>query len=197
MKSSDPFGIIILAAGASTRLGRPKQLLSYKDKTLVEHVTQAALGSEASEVVIVVGFEAEAMRNKLNGLVVSIVENPEWKSGMASSIRCGLLSLRSDIKCVVIALCDQPHVTPELFRKLAVRHFETGAEIVASSYDGILGAPCAFGEPMYPSLLALAGDAGARELIRKSPTPVECVASEGGRVDVDTIEDVQALQQST
>jgi molybdenum cofactor cytidylyltransferase len=187
------FAVLILAAGASTRLGRPKQLLPYLGTTLVEHAARTAIASGADDVVIVLGAKADAVREKLVGLPIRIAFNSEWGEGMGASIRCGIQALSQDIDCVVIALCDQPHITPDLLRDLAHRQLHTGSPIVASSYDGVIGAPCAFGREMFADLMSLKGDAGARELIRNSPSPIETVAFTGGIVDVDTIDDYKKL----
>jgi len=139
------FGVIVLAAGASANRQRPKQLLPYLGKTLIEHAARTALASGAREVVVVVGSDAQAVREKLKHLPVRVVFNREWSEGIASSIRCGLVALGTNVDCAVLALCDQPRITPGLLRDLAQRQIETGSSIVASSYDGVLGAPSAFG----------------------------------------------------
>ena len=190
---SHKFGVVILAAGASSRLGRPKQLLPYLGKTLVEHAARTAIASGAEEVVVVVGADATLVKEKLKGLKVRIVRNSDWAEGMGSSVRHGVAALSPEIECAVLALCDQPRITPDLLRDLAIRHFETGAPIVASSYDGVIGAPSAFGQIHFKALMSLVGDAGAREIIRQSPTPVETVSFSGGNVDVDTPQDFQKL----
>ena len=182
---SQSFAIVILAAGASTQRGRPKQLLPYLGKTLVEHAARTAIASGADEIIVVVGSEAASIRKLLIGLPIRIVRNREWTEGISSSIRCGIGAVRRDIKCAVIALCDQPRITPELLRSLASRHFATGCPIVASSYDGVVGAPCAFGVDLFPTLNGLRGAAGAREVIRHSLESVETLEFSEGNVDVD------------
>src|SRR4051812_45945036 len=111
-RPSQNFGVVVLAAGGSARLGRPKQLLPYLGQTLVEHAVRTAIASGAAQVVVVVGADAEAVRKTLSGLRLRIVENPEWQSGMASSIRCGISALDPGLSSAVIALADQPRITP-------------------------------------------------------------------------------------
>lgn len=199
LRSNEPaamphrFGVVVLAAGASARLGRPKQLLPYLGKTLIEHAVRTAIASGAAEVVVVVGAEADAVRARLHGLPVRVVRNGAWVEGMGGSIRRGVAALGETIDCAVVALCDQPKITPRLLRDLATKALASGSPIVASSYDGVLGAPCAFLREMFPSLLALEGDIGARQLIRSSGLEVETVELDGGNVDVDTAEDVRRL----
>jgi len=193
MNSDTSFAVVILAAGRSSRLGSPKQLLTFEGETLVERAARRALESGATEVVVVTGAEADEVSGKLAGLPVRCVFNPLWQEGMGGSIGCGVEAIGADVECVVIALCDQPKITGEHLSRLARRHFESGAPVVASSYDGVVGAPCAFGKSMFAVLGSLAGDIGARELIRRSPNPAEAIAFEGGRLDVDTRDEYDAL----
>ena len=180
----EKFGVIILAAGASGYRQKPKQLLPYLGRTLVEHAARTALASGASEVIVVVGADATAIREELRNLPVCVVSNRDWKEGIASSIRCGIQSLGTSVECSVIALCDQPKMTPGLIRELAQRQMETGVSIVASAYDGVVGAPSAFGKQVFPELLALEGERGARDLIRQSLDSLETIEFDGGNVAV-------------
>jgi len=182
------FGVIVLAAGASADRQRPKQLLPYLGKTLIEHAAVTALASGAREVIVVVGSDAPALREKLKNLPVRVVFNRDWDEGMSSSIRCGIAALSPEIGCAVIALCDQPRMTPGLLRDLAQRQFESGAAIVASSYDGVVGAPSAFGIEAFPELMALQGVSGARDVIRRSPVPIETIEFSGGNIDIEAPE---------
>jgi molybdenum cofactor cytidylyltransferase len=186
------FGVVILAAGASAHVKRPKQLLPFLGRTLVEHAARTALASGAAEVIVVIGFESDAIRQKLKGLPVRIVLNRQWKEGLASSIRAGIGVVSQKTERVVIALADQPRITPDLLRDLASRQKQTGIPVVASSYDGVIGAPTAFGAEMFPSLLALQGNRGARELIRCATVPVETIEFSGGNVELADQSDLRA-----
>ena len=187
------FGVVVLAAGGSTRLGRSKQLLPYLGRTLVEHAARTALASGAAEVVVVVGAEASAVREALRGLRVRIVAYPDWALGMGGSIAAGVAALSSDVEAAVVALGDQPRIAPGHLRTLAERIVETGKPIVASSYDGVLGAPCAFARSEFERLRALSGDLGARRLVRSAGGDVESVEFAGANVDIDTPDDYAAL----
>lgn len=189
------FAVVVLAAGGSARLGRPKQLLPYRGRTLVEHAVRTALASGAHEVVVVLGAETEAVREKLRELKVRFVHNREWAEGMGGSIRAGIASLSGEIDSVVVALADQPRITPDHLRALAEKVGNDEFSIAASSYDGVLGAPCAFARSQFSRLLSLSGDAGARALIR-GQSGVATIAFDGANVDVDTPEAYRDLLSS-
>jgi molybdenum cofactor cytidylyltransferase len=178
--------VIVLAAGASVRLGQPKQLLPYQGKTLLRHATEMALS--VGQVTVVLGAHAEQIAPTLDGLPVTIVLANDWQEGMAASLRAGITAA-SDCDATLVMLCDQPLVTTELLEAL-LQEWEPGS-IVASDYGEALGPPCVFDRTYFPELLALTGDLGARKLLKKYPC--RTVAFLGGRADVDTLTDWQAL----
>lgn len=136
-------------------------------------------------MVVVVGANAPTIRNRLKGLRVRVVNNSQWTEGIASSIRVGIASLSPETECAVIALGDQPRITPNLLRDLAHKQAIGSPPIVASAYDGVVGAPCAFSKELFPKLLALKGKSGARELIRKSSIPVDTIDFDAGNVEIE------------
>ena len=186
-----PFAVVLLAAGGSRRMGRSKALLPYLGRTLVEHAARTALASGAAEVIVVLGCEAEAVRAKLRGIPVRIVVNRAWEEGMASSIRAGIAALSPEAQRAVIALGDQPRITPGHLRALAEELAR--APVVASTYDGVLGAPCAFARAEFGRLSMLAGDGGARHLVRSGEEPVATIEFAAANTDVDTPEAYAAL----
>lgn len=187
------FGVIVLAAGGSSRLGRPKQLLPFRGKALVRHAAETAINTGAAKVLIVVGKEAEEISGQLEGLAAQIVVNPEWQTGIASSIKAGISALEPHIDAVVITTCDQPHVTSVHLRALASAVLAENKQIVASKYEGILGIPCAFSGEQFPNLLSLSGDEGAKTLIRGHRDDIAQIPFEPGALDVDTAEDYRRI----
>jgi molybdenum cofactor cytidylyltransferase len=165
-------------------MGVAKQLLPYRGGTLVEHAARTAIGSGATEIVVVVGSRAEAVRRSLQGLELKIVENPDWQNGMGTSIACGVSALGESIEAAVIALADQPRITSGHLRTLAAQ----AQPVAASLYDGVLGAPCGFARSEFPRLRGLTGDQGARHLLRNGEIPAEAVLFEPGLLDLDTPE---------
>ncbi|MFI5386050.1 MAG: NTP transferase domain-containing protein [Fimbriimonadales bacterium] len=192
--STDGFAVIVLAAGMSPGKGRPKQLVPYLGRTLVEHAARTALASGACEVVVVAGDHHDEIRRRLQKLPVRVVHNRDWAEGMASSIRAGLSRLRSQPRAAILSLCDQPRITSAHLRTLGERVLAAdGPAIVASSYDGISGAPCAFTRSMFPRLLELRGAFGARHLIRKAGAQVEAVGFAEANDEVEVPDGFQPI----
>jgi len=189
-------GAIVLAAGGSSRLGTPKQLVTFRGETLVRQAAKAALESVCDRVVVVVGSHAAEMRRELNDLPVSVVENKDWQSGISSSIRAGIEGIvSSDLEGVVIMLCDQPFVTASVLNELISTHRETGHAIVASTYSTTRGVPAFFAPELFNELASLAKDEGARRIIASHPEQVAIVEFPHGAIDIDTPQDHARLQQ--
>lgn len=190
------FGIILLAAGSSKRLGQPKQLLPYQGQTLLGHALQAALASQVSTVIVVVGAQAMAIKNEWAQTNATMVVNEAWQEGMASSIRLGihtLTQLNPTVDGVIIMVCDQPFVTPALLDTLLATHGSSGSPIVACGYAGTVGTPVYFQKRFFPDLLALSGDVGAKKIIRQNIHQTAVVPFPLGAADIDTEEDYQRL----
>jgi molybdenum cofactor cytidylyltransferase len=199
---------IILAAGSSSRLGRPKQLLSVGGAPLIRHTVRRALQSSLDEVLVVVGFEGEAVRRALGDLPVRIVENPEAASGQSTSVVAGIEALQElatptrlgiAIEAVVFLLGDQPGVEPKVIDALVAAWHETRAPVVAPRYTGGIGNPVLFDRRVFPELIALGGDVGARAIVRKYHAAGDLVlvpVDHAAPPDVDTEADYAALLQS-
>lgn len=155
---SSPVGIVILAAGASTRMGKPKQLLPYRGRSLLSHTVEVAIASVCRPIVVVLGADAEQIRQEVNQFPVQVVENFWWTEGMSASIRCGIQTLAATsqtTEAVVIALCDQPFISAQVINHLVETHRLTGKPIVASEYAGTLGVPALFSRNFFSELMSL------------------------------------------
>jgi molybdenum cofactor cytidylyltransferase len=185
---------VILAAGESRRLGRPKQLLPLGQKTMLEHVVEVALSSPLQEVIVVLGHRAEEIQPLLGG--VKAVVNEEWPQGLSGSLRVGLGALSPQFEACLFFLADQPQVTPQLVDSLITRHRRTLAPIVAPRFRGRRGNPVLFARSLFPELLILQGEEGGRSLIEKHRSLVEWVEvdSEDYFLDIDTQEDLKRLR---
>lgn len=185
---SDPIVVIVLAAGLSRRLGRPKQLEPMAGEPLVVHIVRKALAASLDDVLVVVGAAGEKVRDALDGLPVSIVENPDFATGQASSLVTGVeYAQMHDADAVIVVLADQPGIDPVAIGALgsARRH---GALIGMATYGDQHRHPVLFGRELFPELLELTGDTGGREVIHRHKAAMVLVP--GGRSTVPADFDV-------
>jgi molybdenum cofactor cytidylyltransferase len=189
-------GVVILAAGASTRMGTPKQLLEIDGQPMLVRAVEAALASSAWPVVVVLGAHADRIRPVLARLPVLVAENATWSEGMASSIREGISTLQQfprGLSAAILALCDQPAFTAEVIAQLIAVQQTSGRSIVAAQYSGRHGAPALFLREHFPALAHLTGEEGARALLNDDPQRVASIHLPALALDLDTPEDVVAL----
>jgi CTP:molybdopterin cytidylyltransferase MocA len=187
---------VILAAGASRRLGQPKQLLMYRGETLLQRAIRLAQEAGAMPVLAVVGANAEAVKASVPSSATAVL-NEDWDQGIASSIHAGLREagvVAPEASGVLLMGCDQPRLTADHLR-LQIETFgeQNEAAIVASTYAGVSGIPAVFPRQTFPDLLALRGDKGARALIARATCPVVMIQFDGGEVDIDSPEDLAKL----
>jgi len=190
------FGALILAAGSSSRLGQPKQLLVFKGQPLIVRTAEATLAAGASPVIVVLGANAEKIRAVLVQLPVVIVENAAWSEGMGSSIRTGLLALESaapTLDAALIAVCDQPHFSATATGKLCAA-LSGDVTISATRHAAGAGVPALFTRAHFPALRALRGHEGARQIIAAHAATTAIVELPELALDIDTPEDRARLQ---
>jgi molybdenum cofactor cytidylyltransferase len=188
--------IVILAAGQSSRLGSPKQLLTYKGKNLLRHTVDEALETGCPSVFVVLGANSDLFRKELKDKPVMLLENADWEEGMASSIRYALKEITGTIlrpDSIIIMVCDQPYVSSALLLDLVKQKNETGKHIVACRYNAQVGTPALFHRSFFPALMELKGDKGAKKLIADHPTQVATILFPDGEKDIDTKEDYESL----
>jgi len=167
--ATDESAVVILAAGGSRRLGRPKQLVEIEGQSLVRRAAEAALSAGSGSVHVVVGAEIAGVRTELEGLPVELVVNEAWKEGVASSIRAAIDAIERrehPVETLILMLCDQPGVSGDVLRRLLEAYRMTRAPVVASRYPEGPGVPALFHAELFPALKTLDGDVGARQLIR-------------------------------
>ncbi len=192
----DKTGIIILAAGPSLRLGKPKQLLVYQGKTLVVNIVEEAQKANLNPVVVVTGASSDSVSRELENKNVEIVYNDRWQTGMASGIVAGvskILALSPETDSLIIAVCDQPFVSAALFGQLMKMKTEQNKGIVGSAYAGTIGTPVLFGKTYFEKLLLLQGGEGAKKILNTHRADLACVNFNQGSIDVDTTEDYDRL----
>ena len=140
-------GIVVLAAGASTRLGKPKQLLQYHGKTLLCHSVNEAINAKADAVVVMLGKNADIFQKEIDKEKVRVVVNKDWEEGMASSVRLGLDNLLTGkpyMDAVIFMVCDQPHISSSILDELIITQQKTTRQIVTCNYGESIGPPALF-----------------------------------------------------
>ncbi|HZE57088.1 MAG TPA: nucleotidyltransferase family protein [Chthoniobacterales bacterium] len=213
-------GAVVLAAGGSSRFGRPKQLLTFRGETLVRRAVRAAAEAGCDPVIVVVGDLGDSIRSELDirdsrissftalengtrggggGIHIGgamVVENAQWRRGLGTSIRRGLQEIGGSADAVVLVTCDQPLVGGSVIVQLIAAQQKTGKPIIASSYANTLGVPALFERSYFEALLALPDDSGAKKLIQEQADDVASIAFEDGAVDIDTPEDFERLKEN-
>jgi molybdenum cofactor cytidylyltransferase len=190
---------VVLAAGASTRLGKPKQLIQMEGEPLLRRTARLAADAGCSPVFVVLGFEAERMRAQLEGLAATAVVNERWPEGMGSSLRRGMeavCALEKQPAGVLLLVCDQANLTVEHLRRLLAEHGGDEQRIAASAYAGRSGVPAVFGRRFYAELLAVEGDRGAREVIERQAGRIRTISWAAGERDLDEPEDLEGFDES-
>lgn len=177
----------MLAAGESSRLGEPKQLVRLNGECMLERALRIADEAGCHPVFAVLGANADAVRAGSDLSGAKVIVNAEWREGMASSIRAGVrAAVDAGCDAVVLMACDQPAVSTVHLKAL----MDEGKGVVASSYAGRRGVPAFFAAEHFAALQELKGDAGARQLLRAAAA----VALPDGKFDVDSPEDLQRMR---
>ncbi|MBI5966994.1 MAG: molybdenum cofactor cytidylyltransferase [Deltaproteobacteria bacterium] len=184
---------IVLAAGESKRMGQVKLLLPWQGKTILERVLDALLNSQVDEVILVLGHEAERIREKVPTQKIKVVINPDYKKGMSTSIRRGLLALDEKAQGFMVVLGDQPKIGKETLNRLISEFQRVYPEknIVLPAYHGFRGHPVLFSVKYLEEALRLEGDVGCRQILADHPEDILTVPVNTDAVlfDIDTPED--------
>ncbi len=195
-------GIIILAAGASRRMGQPKQRLHYRGRGLLRNAVSEARRSRCGPIVVVLGAHAPTLHREVaiahaRG-AIEVVAAPRWRLGMSESLKAGLAML-GDARAMIVMPADQPFVTAPVIDRLIARWQRGNPLLVASEYRSgaaiVHGAPALFSRRLFPELARLRGAAGARRVIRRHEAQAATVAAPEAALDVDTPSDYQALRK--
>ena len=189
-------GIIILSAGSSSRLGKPKQLLRYKGKYLLDIVTEAAINTCFKPVLVILGAYAAEIRNTVKQSDIWYAVNHQWEQGMSSSIVFGITEMLAhypNLENIVIAVSDQAFIDSGLLERLLEKRRQSGKNIVASEYKGTMGTPALFNKKYFGKLMALKGDKGAKKIFELHPDDTDTVEFMLGHIDIDTEKDFYNL----
>ena len=187
---SDRLYAVVLAAGASTRFGSPKQLVRIGGRPLLHTMVARAAEVTGNALIVVLGSGAAQLAPLLKHTPGSVVVNRHWREGLASSIRTGVSRLPPSCAAVLLVLADQAAVTSDDLRRLAGPWRRRPQCIAAAVFAGTTGAPAIFPRYCFGELEALRGDAGARSILRRSADRVVRVPMPGAELDLDTPEDL-------
>ena len=191
---SSHIGIILLAAGSSSRMGRSKQMLEVNGEQLLQRITRVALDSDATKVIVVLGANEQAHRKSIQQLPIEIRINPNWQLGMGSSLKKGLQSLLElvpELDAVIVMVCDQPSITTVHLNKLIQTFKETNSPVVASYYANSAGVPALFEKSVFEKLLTIENESGAKKIIQQHKELVKTIDFPQGAIDLDTPDDYQ------
>lgn len=190
MKQLPPIGIILLAAGASRRMGSPKQLLKINNQTLLERAINVTQTLDNQQTVVVLGANAEKIKPYiLPQANLAVIINENWQQGMGTTLKAGLeflLAQKQKISGVIVLVCDQPYLTTQKLQELINRHQTTKAAIIVTEYKEIKGVPALFDRSIFPKLMALSEDEGARKIIKNYKGEIMTVDFPKGIIDLDT-----------
>ncbi|MBX2946560.1 MAG: nucleotidyltransferase family protein [Cyclobacteriaceae bacterium] len=190
--------IIVLAAGSSSRMGQPKQLIQLNGYSLLEHAVRIAKNSRADQVLVVVGSDGEKNIEAINHLAVEVVMNHQWKEGMGSSLKTGLIACLEKFpqtRAIVVLVCDQPRVTTDHLNTLMNTYTQTHSSIVASRYASTVGVPAVFDNFLFQELLNLPNNQGAKNIILNHQTNLVAIDLPGGEIDLDTPDDLRRYRE--
>jgi molybdenum cofactor cytidylyltransferase len=188
-------GVIVLAAGESSRMGQLKQLLPYRETSLLRHAAETALATGLGPVLVVLGAEAQRCEEALRQLDIQTITNPDWPLGMGLSISAGVTAfeqLAPGLAGILILLHDQPAVPAARLRQLVEARRE-GELIVAARYGDAVGVPAYFRRDLFEELRGLEGAAGAKKIIREHPAQTRLFDLPEARFDIDTPEDYEQM----
>ncbi|HET9855907.1 MAG TPA: nucleotidyltransferase family protein [Methylomirabilota bacterium] len=186
---------VVLAAGLSRRMGQAKLLLTVGGRAIIRYVVESVLAGGVDSVWVVTGPDVEPIETALGGIEVQYAVNPAPEEGQAGSVRTGIAALPPSVDSVLIALGDQPLLAPSIIPALLAARRASPKLIVAPRYRDGQGNPVVFKREIFPELLRLTGDQGARPIIQKEPTRVEWVELDLPMpADVDTPDDYEKIR---
>jgi molybdenum cofactor cytidylyltransferase len=195
-RDNSRFGAVILAAGMSSRMGEAKQLLQLGENTLLGQVLENVRSSGVKDIVLVLGHEAEKIKERIPTEKVRVVINESYRQGMGTSLRAGLAALPPDVDAALIVLADQPFIRPKTLDFLMDQYRRSSAQIVIPTYKGFRGNPVLLDRSVFSEVMALTGDIGCRAIFGNHlegivKQPVEDI---GILLDVDSKDDLELMR---
>ncbi len=187
------YAILILAAGSSERLGRPKQLVKWNKTTLLNHTIDQASNVEHTDVFVALGGNQNEIRRSISERAV-LLDVSNWREGIGSSIASSLMQIQiSDYVATILSVCDQPYISTDVFKDLIIEFEKENSTIVSSNYKIDSGPPTLFDSKHYEALLKLHGDQGAKKIVLNNMEQVRFIQFQNGYIDIDTPHDLNEL----
>ncbi len=189
--------VMIMAAGASRRLGQPKQLLEYKSDTLIRRISKEALKAKVGNITVVTGYDHENMKKEISDLEVNAFYNEEWKEGLGASIRNGIkhiLNKQPQTNAILLSMVDQPFVDAAHLKKLADTYDPSRPMIIASAYSGTFGVPVLFDSFYFDALKGLKNEEGGKIIFANYIKDIVEIPFIEGAIDIDEKKDLKALE---
>lgn len=196
METTNAIAIMILAAGESTRMGEPKQLLPWKDGTLLDNAIKTAKASCANDVFVILGANSKDIKAAVLEEKIVVLDNPNWKSGLGSSISRGvdyLIESDTSYKGVLIMLCDQPFISSAYLNQIIESFKENEEKIIATDYNSRAGVPAIFNATHFQELKELNDDYGAKKVLEHYNEGMIMIDPKGNEIDLDTPDDYKTL----
>ena len=186
---------ILLAAGGSRRLGRPKQLLRYKNEYLINYILEQIKKGGLTNINIVLGSHFDEIKKEIKLKDINIWKNPDWELGISSSIKCGLTNLDPNIQAAIFFIVDQPYLKPEVILNLIEKYKTSNAKIIVTKVKDILTHPVLFRREIFPKLFELEGDSGGKRIFRNNLIQTNDWKDEKLLIDIDTKKDFEGFAQ--
>ena len=189
--------VLIMAAGASRRLGQPKQLVEYKGQTLIRRIVQETIAAEIGNITVITGFNHDEVEKEIHDLKVNVFYNEEWEEGLGASIRNGLkkvLNQKPDTNAILMAMVDQPFVTTSHLKKLVKAYDSSRPMIIASAYSSTFGVPVLIDSYYFEMMEELKGDEGGKKIFVNYLKNIVEIPFIEGAVDIDEKKDLESLQ---
>ena len=189
--------LLVMAAGASKRLGQPKQFVKYKGETLIKRIVKEAIKTNVGDITVVTGFNHEEIVKEIHDFGVSIFSNPQWEEGLGASIRNGLahvLKKAPDTNAILLTMVDQPFVDAEHLFKLVNAYDPSRPMIIASAYSGTFGVPVLIDSFYFEMMKKLKGDEGGKKIFVNYLKDIVEIPFIAGAIDIDEEVDLETLQ---
>jgi len=185
---------LLLAAGGSSRLGQPKQLVLYKNELLINYIIDQISRGGISDIRIVLGSHFSYIKKKIKNKELVVIQNLYWEEGISSSIKCGLNDLNQETEAVIIFIVDQPFLKPKLISKIIQKFYVSKANIIAACVSGQIVHPVLYRKEVFSKLMELKGDIGGKAIFANEFVETINWKDEKLLLDIDSIDDLEKIK---